>query len=1280
MADIQNNSTDIPLGAFQRFTGKSFKPSIDFITIAVALNTSSSGTLQFLHSFDDINYFTFGDEYPYTTGSHSRQVSIKGHYFKIVFENGAVPQTSFNLYTRILKQINDDLNVTTKADEDTITVFPPGTGFLSSERDSITIPTLDDCITGVGNDSLKVFVVNQSGGSASNVQIFDSNGSSLLSDGDGKLQVSGSFDVGLTNYALENDGHLQSVDTKLDIIQGLTFLNNKLVVETGITGYATNSKLDEIKTAINDKHLNSTTDSVTVNVISGFATSALQTTANTKLDDIKSAIDNKHLDSTTDSVTVNLITGFATSALQTSTNTKLDTINTTITNKHLDSTTDSVGVTGSVSVNTISGFATSALQTTGNNLLTDIRNKTLDSNSDSVTVFAGGENGLNIRYLAGNVDSVDVGLGIYTWSNREPPFPASRDVLSVQLCGTDNLDGDNLINLVSDSNGSLLVNTGAITITAMPHLNAETDSVSVHISGGGITVNNFPVNYSTETKQDTQIEELQKIVNKTGDITAEIPYSQGASVWSDSTPTPIENPTSAIGWLYQNASTGNAMNLFYFNGNNETKTLSQVVGQYAVVTNLATVLNNKMIFAVYTKSNTSFFTTRITHSPPSNVNMVAGGKYLLYWGDGAVADDIFPNLPRLNFSDITTTGPAVGTEEILSVTLNSDSGASVGSVLILIESLGVVFSNGSVNQSRVYNLITDYTEYQLIRDTKETIVSINGKITTTDSGINSYIVNLPEVQTIDGEVSVSSLPAIEITNTGFDVNNQITNYALEADGNLEEIRNKTDNFNFNDNSGVLELNVFDIQSNAKLGAIETYTSKLDDLTYDGSSNLNVNIAAGSLTVDSVKIKDSAGNNLNSTNEALNTYITNSQVGITGSVNSRTQDASGNNITSTDVLDGKRGLDTASAMFGFALGTTRVGLSCDISGKLNINSYTADGLGNDITSTTTSTTTNSLDTASSIYVSNGTARTALTATGSSLNTNITNSQVGITGSVNVLNTSLDVHNKVFHNSSWVNLVGASNGHLLTNSSIQTSGTDLTSTLNGAKQSLDVNVSNTVPVSGTFFQSTQPVSLKDGSDNLLTSTDTTATQRSLDTASCLYTTDATTRSALTSTAISSIRALDVNVANSSVPVTFSNTTIGISGTATVSDTTSQGYLNTINNAIGESPAVFGLGNLINNGSLTAGGFSTESTFTKGQYRRNTLLFYRDSNISNTGSISVYSSTTSGTPSNILLGTFYPISNGTFRQFTGSFNLLPFASLFIRNDSDTTVTSVFVSYVNG
>ena len=147
-------------------------------------------------------------------------------------------------------------------------------------------------------------------------------------------------------------------------------------------------------------------------------------------------------------------------------------------------------VKNDVSISGITSLSTSALQTSGNALLTQIKNKTLDSNSDSVTVYAGGENGFNIRTLSSTTDSVDVGLGTYTWSNRVPPFPASRDVLSSQLCGVSDLAGSTLINLVSNPQGALLVDTGLTSLfISNPSLNVNTGLTSLFISNPSLNVN-----------------------------------------------------------------------------------------------------------------------------------------------------------------------------------------------------------------------------------------------------------------------------------------------------------------------------------------------------------------------------------------------------------------------------------------------------------------------------------------------------------------------------------------------------------------------------------------------------------------------------------------------------------------------------------------------------------------------------------------------------------------------------------------------------------------------
>jgi hypothetical protein len=269
----------------------------------------------------------------------------------------------------------------------------------------------------------------------------------------------------------------------------------------------TNSKLDTLNTTVTNKHLNKIQDSVDVsgqsvlvsNMITGFATDSNVTTTNSKLDTLNTTVTNKHLNKIQDSVDVsgqsvlvsNMINGFALDSNVTTTNSKLDTLNTTVTNKHLNKSQDSVDVSGqSVLVsNMITGFATSSLQTTANNLLTDIKTKNLDSNTDSVMVWAGNDD-FKIRNLSATVDNVDVGLSTYSYTNRNPPFPASRDVLSSQLVGVNNLAGDELVNLIANSDGHLKVDISG-------------QRVQTDISGQNVKVSNM-VDVSGKFWQDTQ--------------------------------------------------------------------------------------------------------------------------------------------------------------------------------------------------------------------------------------------------------------------------------------------------------------------------------------------------------------------------------------------------------------------------------------------------------------------------------------------------------------------------------------------------------------------------------------------------------------------------------------------------------------------------------------------------------------------------------------------------------------------------------------------------------
>jgi hypothetical protein len=959
MAYLENNSTNKLLLANQEFLGTTVQIPADYVAAQVSFNVAgSSGRLEFLHSFNGVNFQTYGDIFEFEPGEHARQVSLKAQFFRIKYINGSSNQTNFNLHTRIGKGgAFDDMNVNIDYRYDSISVVAGGTGLntrLLTIDDQITIPSLDACVTG---NSVNVNITGGSLVIGSDTNIFASNGDILTA-------TSGGLDVHVDNFS--------------DI-----------------------PKLSSITDSVSIPALTSAKDSITA-VISG-----------------------------------------------------------------------TVPVSGSVSItNQITGFSTSALQTTGNNLLTDIKNKTINKTTDSIDI----------------------------------------------------------------SGQSIVVNT--IEGYATSDLQIDTNDRLDTLSSLTVAINN----------------NVDKIVNRTGDIQSNIYYTEGASVWADSVPIPTVNPLVPSGWLYTNTNTGNAMNLFYFNGVNEIRRLEEVSGQYAVVSNLSTKTNDKMIFGIYTKSSSSFFTTRITHSNPSGIDMIAGGKYLLYWGE--VESNLYPNLPRINFTDVVTTGPAVPTEEILSVSLNSDSGAPAGDIVISIEALGVVF-NG---ESRTYNLLGSPTEYETLVSIRNNTDDIEYKTNLlsffNESGINELMVydessesnliniksntdgltnltftgndlnvnvsntsfevsNFPSVQGITGSVNILSLPSIEITNTSFEVSNfpsvqgitgsvnvlslpsiEITNTSFEV-SNFPSVQGITGSVN------ILSLPSIEITNTSfevsNFPSVQGITGSVNILSLPSIEITNTSFEVSNFPASISNFALESGGNLASIKTQtdklqfnganLKTQIMNTSLVVETSTNALDVNIvggsaadgkaylySGNGITpiTQTTISAKSGIDTNiinASIDTVSFGKTSSGVSKEIlvtsDGELITDSNMHSGIGVPLTSTSIGGVINNLDTASTLYSLNSGARTAITATGTSLNTNITNTNI---------NTHIYGKTSGGGSGTWKEVLLTPQGELITESQTQDgSGNAITSTLNGAKQSLDVNVANTVAVSGTFYQATQPVSI-------------------------------------------------------------------------------------------------------------------------------------------------------------------------------------------------------------
>ena len=354
------------------------------------------------------------------------------------------------------------------------------------------------------------------------------------------------------------------------------------------------------------------------------------------------------------------------------------------------------------------------------------------------------------------------------------------------------------------------------------------------------------------------------------------------------------------------------------------------------------------------------------------------------------------------------------------------------------------------------------------------------------------VLNLPTTQNVNGSVSISNFPATQAVSGSVTVNT-ISGFALESGGNLASIKTNTDKIKSDTTntdaiqvqvknssipvSGSVTVNTIsgfalDTTTQSTNTKLDTIHTDLDGLTYDASSNLNVNVVAGSLTVDSVKIKATNGDSITAT---------------TGSINS--------NITNTS-------LDTHC--YASSNGTNWHHLASDSNGQLNVHSKLQDGAGTDITSTLNGAK-QSLDVnvANTVTV-NTISGYALESGGNlaSIKTNTDKIKSDTTNTdaiqVQVKNSSIPVTGTITANISANQRVLANvydkqdNGITSTNHTINKYGLDTTSALattdmttrylltstsdGGSKRGLDVNIaSGTLAVTGAFFQETQPVSI-------------------------------------------------------------------------------------------------------------------------------------------------------------------------------------------------------------
>ena len=309
--------------------------------------------------------------------------------------------------------------------------------------------------------------------------------------------------------------------------------------------------------------------------------------------------------------------------------------------------------------------------------------------------------------------------------------------------------------------------TGAVVVTScvLP-TNASTDGLQ---TVGNSSLNSIDGKVATSVKQDTQIAQQ---LNKDGFSQVLLSGPGGILIKADSTCVVRSDPENRKGWNCVNEGASTKFNFYFFGGLREIVTLGEVGSIYwKGFINVKTETESMPYIQIYTKPTGVgdaglFYHSSIIYQY-DNDNTIGIGEECVYYAK-AVPTTLFNNR-KVAFNNVTVLGDGLDTEEILYMTLHSDSGATVFAMNTTVNLMG--FNTASLKRNMVLEtepitqpvtavnlpLPTGASTDALQTTGNSSLSSIDGKITACNTN-NVVVSNITTCDTsnISGSVSVSN--------------------------------------------------------------------------------------------------------------------------------------------------------------------------------------------------------------------------------------------------------------------------------------------------------------------------------------------------------------------------------------------------------------------------------------------------------------------------------------------------------------------------------------------
>jgi len=334
----------------------------------------------------------------------------------------------------------------------------------------------------------------------------------------------------------------------------------------------------------------------------------------------------------------------------------------------------------------------------------------LDSATSSITVFGQDTDGVK-RVLKTTTDGTLVTSGGGGGGGGDAS--AANQTLQLTQATNANLAICSRLDLIDTTTNNMEVVLDNMVFTT-GNLMVRDTQLNTTLTNSNLATNT-KLGLIAEATEDTllSVDGINTKLNALQLMSAKYTIEAAPSLAPDTSPA-FSAPPSGIekseGWYFKNTATGQPSQLYYYSYLNPATQvparqfgyqLNDISIGYCVVTMLSVNASAGLVtLALYSRPTGSgdsvpgFYKSRKVYAIPNNstAKLTQGMKVMLWWGSVAPSLKLHPNITRIQLDLVSTNGPAVGTEQLAFLTLQTDSTALAGNAEYIVSAAGFQYA------------------------------------------------------------------------------------------------------------------------------------------------------------------------------------------------------------------------------------------------------------------------------------------------------------------------------------------------------------------------------------------------------------------------------------------------------------------------------------------------------------------------------------------------------------------------------------------------------------